>query len=159
MATGSGETTLQVAVIEDLENIRDGLRILIDHTPGFRCLAACPDMEHPLDLFARAAPQVALVDIGLPGISGIDGTRILKERFPKLQVIILTRRRPRLSRAVRGRQRLSIKEHAARSSHQRYSRGHKWRLSGFARDRTARVHSLPQGPSSGSLAKFSLHVA
>lgn len=90
MATGSDETPLQVAVIEDQEKIRDGLRILIDRTPGFRCLAACHDMEHALDLFARATPRVALVDIGLPGISGIEGTRLLKERFPELQVIILT---------------------------------------------------------------------
>jgi DNA-binding NarL/FixJ family response regulator len=90
MTMGSDKTTLRVAVVEDQEKIRDGLRILIDRTPGFRCVAACADMEHALDLFARAAPQVALVDIGLPGISGIDGTRILKERFPELQVIILT---------------------------------------------------------------------
>jgi DNA-binding NarL/FixJ family response regulator len=90
MPTGSDETTLQVAVIEDQEKIRDGLRILIDRTPGFQCLAACADMEHALELFARATPQVALVDIGLPGISGIEGTRLLKERFPELQVIILT---------------------------------------------------------------------
>jgi DNA-binding NarL/FixJ family response regulator len=90
MTTGSDKTTLQVAVIEDQEKIRDGLRILIDRTPGFRCVAACADMEHALDLFARATPQVALVDIGLPGISGIEGTSILKERFPELQVIILT---------------------------------------------------------------------
>jgi DNA-binding NarL/FixJ family response regulator len=90
MATGSGETTLQVAVIEDQEKIRDGLRILIDRTPGFHCSAACADMERALGLFARAMPQVVLVDIGLPGISGIEGTRLLKERFPELQVIILT---------------------------------------------------------------------
>jgi len=90
MATGSDETALQVAVIEDQEKIREGLRILIDRTPGFRCLAACADMEHALDLFVRTTPQVALVDIGLPGISGIEGTRLLKERFPELQVIILT---------------------------------------------------------------------
>jgi DNA-binding NarL/FixJ family response regulator len=90
MATGSQETALQVGVIEDHEKIRDGLRILIDRTPGFRCLAACADMERALELFARATPQVALVDIGLPGISGIEGTRILKVRFPELQVVILT---------------------------------------------------------------------
>ncbi len=64
--------------------------MLIDRTPGYRCVAACCDMEQALARFPRVQPQVSLVDIGLPGISGIEGTRLLKQRFPALQVIILT---------------------------------------------------------------------
>jgi DNA-binding NarL/FixJ family response regulator len=63
---------------------------LIDQTAGCRCTAACGSVEQALVQFARVVPQVALVDIGLPGLSGIEGTRILRERYPDLQVIILT---------------------------------------------------------------------
>jgi DNA-binding NarL/FixJ family response regulator len=59
-------------------------------TPGFECTAATATMEQALLQFARLASEVALVDIGLPGMSGIAGTRILKQRFPGLQVIMLT---------------------------------------------------------------------
>jgi DNA-binding NarL/FixJ family response regulator len=81
---------LKVAVVEDLEHIREGLRTLINGTPGYRCIAACGSVEEALEKFTQDAPDVALVDIGLPGISGIEGTRLLKERHPAIQVIILT---------------------------------------------------------------------
>lgn len=81
---------LNVAVIEDIEQIREGLRVLINGTAGYRCIAACGTMEEALARFASTAADVALVDIGLPGISGIEGTRILKERHPAIQVLILT---------------------------------------------------------------------
>ena len=81
---------LRVAVVEDQPEIREGLRALIDATPGFQCVAACAEMEEALEQFTRATPQISLVDIGLPGISGIEGTRLLKERFPGVEVIILT---------------------------------------------------------------------
>ena len=81
---------LKVAVIEDQDNIREGLRVLISQAADCRCIAACASVEQALVEFARVPPQVALVDIGLPGLSGIEGTRILRERFPGLHVIILT---------------------------------------------------------------------
>jgi DNA-binding NarL/FixJ family response regulator len=82
--------TLKVAIIEDQEQIREGLRILINGTLSHRCIAACGTVDDALLQFARETPDVALVDIGLPGTSGIEGTRILKQRFPSIQVIILT---------------------------------------------------------------------
>ncbi|HEY7210539.1 MAG TPA: response regulator transcription factor [Bryobacteraceae bacterium] len=82
--------TLKVAIIEDQDQIRNGLRILIDGTSGYRCIAACRTVEEALWQFAREAPDVALVDIGLPGVSGIEGTRKFKERYPAIQVMILT---------------------------------------------------------------------
>jgi len=81
---------LNVAVIEDQDHIREGLCVLINQAADCRCIAACASVEQALVEFARVPPQVALVDIGLPGISGLEGTRILRERFPGLQVIILT---------------------------------------------------------------------
>src|SRR5215475_7214546 len=84
------EAALDIAVIEDQDRIRVGLRLLIEKSTGWRCVCVCSSIEEALTRFARAVPQVALVDIGLPGMSGIEGTRVLKERYPGLQIIILT---------------------------------------------------------------------
>jgi DNA-binding NarL/FixJ family response regulator len=81
---------LKIAIVEDQEEIREGLRTFIDGAPGYYCLAACNTIEQALPQFAAEAPDVALVDIGLPGISGIEGTRIIRQRHPETQVIILT---------------------------------------------------------------------
>ena len=47
-------------------------------------------MEEALAQIGRDLPDVALIDIGLPGIAGIEGTRLLKERYPNLLALILT---------------------------------------------------------------------
>jgi DNA-binding NarL/FixJ family response regulator len=90
MAPDRSAPTLNVAIVEDQPNIREGLRILIDGTTGYRCTGAYSAIEKALPQFEREAPDVALVDIGLPGVTGIEGTRIFRERFPAVQVIILT---------------------------------------------------------------------
>jgi DNA-binding NarL/FixJ family response regulator len=90
MAPDRRAPTLNVAIVEDQPNIREGLRILIDGTTGYRCTGAYSTIEKALPQFEREAPDVALVDIGLPGVSGIEGARIVRERFPAVQVIILT---------------------------------------------------------------------
>lgn len=81
---------LKVAVVEDQQQIREGLRILINGTSGYRCTGAWGTIPEALKDFARETPDVALVDIGLPGVSGIEGTRMFTQRYSALQVIILT---------------------------------------------------------------------
>ena len=78
------------AIIEDLRDIREGLAVLINGTEGFRCTGAFRSMEDALESIERELPDVALVDIGLPGMSGIDGIRILKGRHPGLAMLMLT---------------------------------------------------------------------
>ena len=89
MNTGS-EATLRVAIVEDRREIRDGLATIINFTPGFRCTGAYRSMEDAIEGIGRDLPDVVLNDIGLPGMSGIDGIRILKERHPDLLVLMLT---------------------------------------------------------------------
>lgn len=79
-----------VAIVEDQPEIREGLSILISGTPGFHVAGSFPSMEDALVKIGSALPDVALVDIGLPGVSGIDGTRLLRQKHPSLQVLILT---------------------------------------------------------------------
>lgn len=81
---------ITVAVIEDHPRIREGLRILIDGTEGYRCAEAFSAMEEALARLGAHGPDVALVDIGLPGMSGIEGIRCLKARYPGTAVLVLT---------------------------------------------------------------------
>ena len=81
---------IRVAVIEDRREIRDGLAALINGTEGYRCTGAFRSMEHALAEISASLPDIVLVDIGLPGMSGIEGIRILKERHPTLQFLVLT---------------------------------------------------------------------
>lgn len=81
---------IRLAVIEDQRAIRDGLKILIDGTQGYRCCGTFGSMEEALQKIGHELPDVVLVDIGLPGMSGIDGVRQLKQHYPHLPVLILT---------------------------------------------------------------------
>lgn len=79
-----------VATIEDRREIREGLATLIDDTPGFRCVGRYRSMEEALDGFRNHPADLSLVDIELPGMSGLDGIRILRERYPAMLLLMLT---------------------------------------------------------------------
>src|SRR6267143_217747 len=82
--------TIKVAIIEDQRPIREGLATLIGGTEGFRCTDSWETMEAALPRLGADLPDVVLVDIGLPGMSGIEGIRLMKERYSGLLVLILT---------------------------------------------------------------------
>jgi DNA-binding NarL/FixJ family response regulator len=84
------EPVIKVAIVEDQLEIRESLRVLIDGTAGLRAAGAFRSMEEALRGIALDVPDVALVDIGLPGISGIEGIRELKNRFPDTLPLMLT---------------------------------------------------------------------
>jgi DNA-binding NarL/FixJ family response regulator len=79
-----------VAIIEDQRETREGLSFLINSTDRFECRHVYASMEAALDGISVNPPRVALVDIGLPGISGIEGVRILRERYPSIAPVLLT---------------------------------------------------------------------
>src|SRR5260370_41973636 len=83
---------IKVAIIEDQRKFREYLAALIDGSEGFRCTDSFRSMEEALYRIRIGydLPDVALVDIGLPGMDGIEGIRILKERFPKLILLVHT---------------------------------------------------------------------
>ena len=82
--------TIKIAIVEDLREIREGLARLINSTPGYRCTGAYASMEEALEKIPHNLPDLVLSDIGLPGIDGISGIRILKERYPDLLILMLT---------------------------------------------------------------------
>ncbi len=81
---------IKVAIVEDRRELREALASLIDGTDGFSCSGTYRSMEDAIDRIPLEMPQVVLNDIGLPGMNGIDGIRILKERYPKLVILMLT---------------------------------------------------------------------
>lgn len=81
---------VKVAIIEDVRSLREGFWMLIDGTPGFHCTGSFRTMEEALDKIGFDLPDVVLADIGLPGMNGIEGTRVLKERYPDLTLLMLT---------------------------------------------------------------------
>ncbi len=86
----SSTSALTVAIIEDQPEIRKGLEILINGTPGYRSTGTFGSMEEALRRLLHPGPRLALVDIGLPGMSGIEGIPLLRERCPETTVVVLT---------------------------------------------------------------------
>jgi DNA-binding NarL/FixJ family response regulator len=83
-------SVIRTAIVEDQRAIREGLAVLIDGTPGYSCTGSYGSMEEAIEKIRRDHPQVVLCDIGLPGMSGIEGIRLLKEKYPALQLLMLT---------------------------------------------------------------------
>ncbi len=81
---------IKVAIIEDDEGIRKSLSSLLNKTEGLRCVSDFSNVEAALKNLPRAWPDVLLMDINLPRISGIDGAAKLKALRPALQILMLT---------------------------------------------------------------------
>lgn len=80
----------RVAIVEDQREIRDGLRYFIDNTPGFSCVGAFESVEAALRALAPDTVDVVLMDLALPGMSGIDGIRAFKSREDAVKLVALT---------------------------------------------------------------------
>ena len=80
----------RVALIEDHHRFREALEFLLNHTPGYLCVGSFRSMEEALEKIRYNLPDIVLLDIGLPGISGVEGVRVLKERHPDLLVLMNT---------------------------------------------------------------------
>lgn len=84
------DQSIRVGIIEDKRPAREGIALLIDGTPGYRCVGRFGSMEEALRLIGHEIPDVLLLDIHLPGMPGSEGVRVLKEQYPAMQVLMLT---------------------------------------------------------------------
>ena len=82
--------SIRVVIYEDNRNLREGLFQLIDGTNGFRCVGAFANCDRIVRQIEEVKPDVILMDIELPGISGIEAVKILKEKFPVVKVLMET---------------------------------------------------------------------
>ena len=81
---------LKVVVVEDNDSIREGLKILIDGTEGYSCIESFSDCESMLKKIVKLKPDVLLMDLGLPGMSGVEGIKKAKAFLPELTILVLT---------------------------------------------------------------------
>ena len=81
---------IRVAIVEDNDSIRESLALILNGSPGMQCNGAWSTAEEALREIPRQPIDVVLMDINLPGQSGIECVRQLQKDLPKIQVIMLT---------------------------------------------------------------------
>lgn len=81
---------IRIAIVEDNKVLRQSLEQLFNRTGVFECVASLGNLQNVISEFNKARPEVILMDIGLPDISGIEGVRTVKNKFPGMQVLMFT---------------------------------------------------------------------
>jgi len=81
---------INVSIVEDDNEIRESLALLINGTPGFSCIHTFTNCEAATKEIVEDPPDVVLMDIGLPGMSGIEGIRKIKKSLPDIDILMLT---------------------------------------------------------------------
>ncbi len=81
---------ITVAIVEDDRELRENWARLLNAHPRVRCVAACESAEAALRQLPECRPDVVLMDINLPGMSGLRCTALLKQRLPKTQILVVT---------------------------------------------------------------------
>lgn len=81
---------IKIAIAEDVEDIRNGLHLIINHTEGFECGCVCSNGSEALQLMPQYKPDVVLMDINMPGVNGVEAVRILKPKLPGTQFMMCT---------------------------------------------------------------------
>jgi two-component system response regulator NreC len=82
--------TTRLLLVDDHAVVRSGLKMLLTAEADFEIVGEAGTAAEALDLAGRTSPDVILMDIGLPDLSGIEATREIKKRFPKVAVVALT---------------------------------------------------------------------
>jgi len=81
---------IDVLIVDDQELIRESLKVVLSVSPGIQVLDAVSGVQEALKSAATRRPDVVLMDIRMPGMDGVEGTRLLKERYPNMKVVVLT---------------------------------------------------------------------
>ncbi len=82
--------TIRVSVVEDIAEIREGMRFVINQTPGFACASVHDNAEDALRELPEQQPDLVVMDINLPGMSGTECIRRIKAVSPQTQFMMFT---------------------------------------------------------------------
>ena len=83
---------ISVTIVDGQRDIREGLRKILNKAEGFHCLSTFGDAESAIRGIQKNLPEVVLIDVDLPGMSGIDCVKVLKRKLPHLDIIMLSER-------------------------------------------------------------------
>ncbi len=82
---------IELSIVEDIDEVRQGLKYLIDADPEIKVIRTYDNAESFIESFPLfTIPDILLMDIGLPGMNGIEATQIIKEKYPEIDILILT---------------------------------------------------------------------
>jgi DNA-binding NarL/FixJ family response regulator len=81
---------IKVAIVEDNNTLRHSLESLLASAEGMECVAMMSNLRNVVSELNKSKPDVVLMDIGLPDISGIEGVRTVKANFPSVQILMFT---------------------------------------------------------------------
>ncbi len=82
--------SIKVSIVEDQDETREHLTLLVSGAPGFTCVSSHANAEDAMERIPQLKPDVVLMDINLPGVSGIECVRQLKETAPDIQTLMWT---------------------------------------------------------------------
>lgn len=88
MTTEEQQNVISLAVVDDDVVVRNGLRTLLNNVPALQCLSVYHDVSEFMAESQEHAPDILLLEVSLPGISGLDAIQALRARFPRMKIIM-----------------------------------------------------------------------
>ena len=80
----------KVAIVEDSQSTRESLEAVVNLSPDYRCVCACASAEEALRELPKHQPEIVLMDIHMPGMTGVKCVSLLKNLLPQVRVIMIT---------------------------------------------------------------------
>lgn len=81
---------IKVLIADDHLIVRQGMRKLLETYPELQIVGECIDGEETVETARKLIPDLVIMDIGMPGMNGLDATRQIKKKFPEMKVLLLT---------------------------------------------------------------------